>query len=67
MDFCLEGDIANVQKMFDKGLASPFDRVMYRYENKRKSLDGNDQVKSTCEDWSLLHVSGKPLPTGNQH
>lgn len=57
MDFCLEGDIANVQKTFDEGLASPFDRVMYRHENKRKSLDGSDKVKSTCEDWSLLHLS----------
>ena len=41
IDFCIEGDVANVQKMFDKGLASPFDRVtMWGYG-----------------DWSLLHVS----------
>ena len=48
VDFCVEGDVANVQRMFDKGLASPFDRV--RYE------DGD-------EDWSLLHVSSVSLPT----
>lgn len=29
IDFCKEGDIANVQRMFDKGLASPFDRVAF--------------------------------------
>ena len=29
VDFCIEGDVANVQRMFDKGLASPFDRVRY--------------------------------------
>ena len=27
IDFCREGDVANVQRMFNKGLASPFDRV----------------------------------------
>ena len=41
VDFCLEGDIANVQRMFDKGLASPFDRV---------AIEGTG-------DLSLLHVS----------
>ena len=33
VDFCIEGDVANVQKMFDKGLASPFDRVRYGDED----------------------------------
>ena len=36
VDFCIEGDVANVQRMFDKGLASPFDRV--RYEDEDWSL-----------------------------
>ena len=45
IDLCIEGDTANVQRMFDKGLASPFDRVrMWGYE-----------------DWSLLHVSHQSL------
>ena len=34
--FCFDGDVANVQKLFDKGLASPFDRV--RYEDEDWSL-----------------------------
>ena len=38
---CGKGDLANVQRLFDKGLASPFDRV-----------DMED-----LGDWSLLHVS----------
>ena len=50
--FCREGDIANVQRMFDKGLASPFDRVWYDDEE---------------EDWSLLHVSHVPCQTNNNH
>ena len=29
LDFCREGDVANVQRMFEKGLASPFDRVCH--------------------------------------
>ena len=33
VDFCKEGDVANVQKMFEKGLASPFDRVCYESED----------------------------------
>ena len=33
LDFCIEGDVANVQRMFDKGLASPFDRVRYGDED----------------------------------
>lgn len=33
VDFCIEGDLANVQKMFEKGLASPFDRVAYEDED----------------------------------
>ena len=67
VDFCREGDIANVQKMFDKGLASPFDRVMYRYKREvRDSLNG-DTVESVCEDWSLLHVSSENLPTENPY
>ena len=41
VDFCIEGDVANVQRMFEKGLASPLDRV-------RRTKQG---------DWSLLHVS----------
>lgn len=36
VDFCIDGDVANVQRMFDKGLASPFDRV--RYEDEDWSL-----------------------------
>lgn len=47
VDFCQQGDLANVQKMFAKGLASPFDRV-------RTDVDG---------DWSLLHVGVAILPT----
>ena len=47
VDFCVEGDVANVQRMFDKGLASPFDRVRYNED----------------EDWSLLHVSSVVLLT----
>lgn len=31
VDLCIEGDLANVQKVFEKGLASPFDRVAYQY------------------------------------
>lgn len=31
--FCIEGDLANVQRMFEKGLASPFDRVSYENED----------------------------------
>ena len=50
VDFCCEGDIANVQRMFDKGLASPFDRVRYEHED-------------WSQDWSLLHVSRVLLPT----
>ena len=49
VDFCREGDTANVQRMFDKGLASPFDRVRYEGEN-------------WSQDWSLLHVSRVSLP-----
>lgn len=30
VDLCKEGDLANVQKMFEKGLASPFDRVAFK-------------------------------------
>ncbi|KAL9064334.1 MAG: hypothetical protein Q9161_008934 [Pseudevernia consocians] len=56
VDFCREGDIANVQKMFDKGLASPFDRVMYDYKTECRH-DFNDEMGSVCEDWSLLHFS----------
>lgn len=33
VEFCCEGDLANVQRMFDKGLASPFDRVAFRDED----------------------------------
>ena len=29
LEFCIKGDVVNVQRMFDKGLASPFDRVRY--------------------------------------
>ena len=47
VDFCRQGDVANVQKMFETGLASPFDRV--HYDNKVER-----------EDWSLLHVSMTP-------
>ena len=36
VSFCIEGDVANVQRMFEKGLASPFDRV--RYEDEDWSL-----------------------------
>ena len=36
VDFCIEGDVANVHRMFEKGLASPFDRV--RYEDEDWSL-----------------------------
>ena len=36
VDFCTQGDLANVQKLFAKGLASPFDRV--RRENDDWSL-----------------------------
>ncbi len=39
--FCKKGDLANVQRMFDEGLASPFDRV----------------DRGILGDWSLLHVS----------
>ena len=46
VDFCREGDVENVQRMFDKGLASPFDRV----------IDENG------DEWSLLHVSHLTLP-----
>ena len=46
VQLCKEGDLANVQRMFDKGLASPFDRV-----------DIED-----LGDWSLLHVSHAILP-----
>lgn len=51
VDFCLEGDIANVQRMFDKGLASPFDRVRW----EPKYWGGGD--------WSLLHVGRTSLLT----
>lgn len=47
VDFCVEGDLANVQRMFDKGMASPFDRV-----------EDDD-----LGDWSLLHVSFATLPS----
>lgn len=30
--FCVGGDVANVQRMFEKGLASPFDRVRHQSE-----------------------------------
>ena len=33
VDLCIEGDVANVQRMFDKGLASPFDRVRFGHED----------------------------------
>lgn len=33
IDFCKDGDVANVQRMFDKGLASPFDRVAFEDED----------------------------------
>ena len=33
VDFCKEGDLANVQRMFEKGLASPFDRVALENED----------------------------------
>lgn len=33
VDFCVDGDVANVQRMFEKGLASPFDRVRYQRED----------------------------------
>ena len=36
VDFCVDGDVTNVQRMFDKGLASPFDRV--RFEDQDWSL-----------------------------
>lgn len=58
VDFCIEGDLANVQRMFDKGLASPFDRVMLKYEFR-----SNGGVVYLDEDWSLLHVSRATLPT----
>ena len=67
VDFCREGDIANVQKMFAKGLASPFDRVMYRYNREYRNYFNIEKVESVCEDWSLLHVSSETLPTENQY
>lgn len=33
VEFCVDGDVANVQRMFEKGLASPFDRVRYQSED----------------------------------
>ena len=33
VDLCIEGDLANVQKVFEKRLASPFDRVAYQDED----------------------------------
>ena len=54
VDFCRDGDVANVQRMFGKGLASPFDRVHYEYE------EGS-------EDWSLLHVSMTPYHNHSGH
>ena len=47
VDFCCDGDVTNVQRMFEKGLASPFDRVCYEDE-------------TGSQDWSLLHVSITP-------
>ncbi|KAF6231114.1 hypothetical protein HO173_010614 [Letharia columbiana] len=41
VDFCVEGDLANVQRMFDKRMASPFDRVDRGFRG----------------DWSLLHFA----------
>lgn len=32
VDFCKEGDLVNVQRMFEKGLASPYDRVVFERE-----------------------------------
>lgn len=57
VDYCTDGDLTNVQKMFDKGLASPFDRVMYEYEIVHRNSNGIIRVEYKCEDWSLLHVS----------
>ena len=33
VEFCKEGDVANVQRMFEKGLASSFDRVHFEDED----------------------------------
>ena len=44
VDFCIQGDLVNVQKMFEQRLASAFDRVHYVYEDGRE------------DEWSLLHV-----------
>ncbi len=44
VEYCIDGDLTNVQKMFDEGLASPFDRVMYEHEQKYQCLDGNRRV-----------------------
>ena len=52
--FCCDGDVANVQRMFEKGLASPFDRVYYEDE-------------WVSEDWSLLHVSITPYHNRRGH
>lgn len=54
VDFCCDGDVANVQRMFDKGLASPFDRVCH--EDEKGS-----------QDWSLLHVSIMPYHDRSRH
>ena len=57
VDYCIDGDLKNVQKLFDKGLASPFDRVMIEDELEYQISDGSIRVEYECEDWSLLHVS----------
>ena len=54
VDFCCDGDVANVQRMFEKGLASPFDRVHIEDEFHK-------------EDWSLLHVSNTPYHNRRRH
>ena len=52
VDFCKEGDLINAQRMFEKGPASPFDRV--KYECEERLLDGGTYRYE--EEWSLLHV-----------
>ncbi|KAI9835263.1 MAG: hypothetical protein M1819_002407 [Sarea resinae] len=48
VEYCKTGDIDNVQKMFDWGLASPFDRV----HRKLWGYDSNPD-----DDYTLLHYA----------
>lgn len=49
VDLCVDGDVANVQRMFEKGLASPFDRVRYQDEDWSLLHVSSASIPTRCQ------------------